>query len=230
MPIDTSAGAPKSEEPGTVAAKTPAKEDKVTPEESSWRERLSKARDKAKSLERDADQAELRVTELRNNLGTSGQSAKYRNEVAAGLEETGQRVAELRKQARAAAEEVTALEEYGREKKYTEDQGPAAKTSEGNPNEQYYRARFEKLTEAIRDADRRVQVYENRIRDLSQHILLNGGKNGGDNFYIAQLTQDRDEAQQKLNEATAARSKAQADLDALLEDGRRAGVAPGVFR
>ena len=57
-----------------------------------------------------------------------------------------------------------------------------------------------------------------------------GGKKGGDNFYTMQLQQERDAAQQKLEEARAELSKAQTDLDTLKEDARRAGVAPGLFR
>jgi hypothetical protein len=73
-------------------------------------------------------------------------------------------------------------------------------------------------------------LYENRVRELQQHILLNGGKNGGDNFYTAQLQQDKEEAQRSLDEARAARSQAASKLDQLMEEARRAGVPPGVFR
>jgi DNA repair exonuclease SbcCD ATPase subunit len=215
----------------TATAKAPAKADeKVSPEEASWRERIAKAREQAKSLERAADQAELRVTQLRNDLGNSGESAKYRNETAAALEETGQQLSDLRKQARAAADDVAQLEQYGKEHRFTESAGPPPTTSAGTANESYYRDKFEKLTQAVEDAGRQSQVYENRVRDISQHILQNGGKNGGDNFYMMQLQQDREEAQRKLDEALAARAKAQSDLEALLEEARRNGVPPGVFR
>jgi DNA repair exonuclease SbcCD ATPase subunit len=222
-PIDAAA----SKETGKLPAKTGTT---VSPEESAWREQITKAREKAKALEREADEAELRITQLRNELGNSGQSAKYRNETAASLEETGQRLTELRKQAREAAAEVTQLEDYGKEKRYTESEGPSSTTQAGTPNEDYYRSRFEKLTQELEDAERQAQVYENRVRDIAQHILLNGGKNGGDNFYTMQLQKDRDEAQQKLDEALAARAKAQNALEALMEEARRSGVSPGVFR
>jgi len=212
-------------------AKTQATADaKTSPEEAAWRERIGKAREKAKTLERTADQTELKVTELRNNLGNSGQSAKYRNDTAAGLDETGQRLNDLRKDARAAAEDLAELEAYGKEHNFAEAAGPEAKTATGNANDEYYRLKYEKLMEKIQDADRRALVYENRVRDISQHILLTGGKNGGDNFYIMQLQQDQDEAQQKLNEAISARTSARNDLEALMEEARRNGVPPGVFR
>jgi chromosome segregation ATPase len=73
-------------------------------------------------------------------------------------------------------------------------------------------------------------LYDNRVRDVSQRILQTGGKNGGDNFYLAHLQEERQEAQQQLDEARAASAKARSDLDALREEARRAGVPPGVFR
>ena len=59
---------------------------------------------------------------------------------------------------------------------------------------------------------------------------MNGGKKGGDNFYLFQLQKDRDDSQQKLEEARAALTKAQNELDALKEEARRAGASPDLFR
>ncbi len=210
-------------------AKQPG-EVKASAEESAWRERASKARERAKALERAAEEAELRITELKNGLGVSGQSARYRNETAAELESAGQKLSELRNQARAAKDDLNQLLEYGKENRFGESEGPKATSNDGKPNEDYYRARFAALNEEAQSADRRIQLYENRVRDLQQHILLNGGKKGGDNFYTAQLQQDKEEAQQSLDEARAARSQALSKLEQLIEEARRAGVPPGVFR
>jgi hypothetical protein len=122
------------------------------------------------------------------------------------------------------------LMDYGRQKGFTEPSEPKATSEDGKINEEYYRARFSALNEALQTAGRRIQLYENRVRDLQQHILQNGGKNGGDNFYSAQLQQDKEEAQRNLDQARAARDKARTDIDSLMEEARRAGVSPGVFR
>jgi chromosome segregation ATPase len=214
-----------------------ATEVKVSNEESSWRERVGKARNRAKYLERAAEEAELRITALRNELGTSGQSARYRNDTAAELDQAGQRLSELRAQARTAADDAAQLVEYGKQKGFNESEEPKPTAEEGKPNEEYYRTQFTKLTEALESAQRRIQLYDNRVRDLNQQISTNsGGKDkngrstGGDSFFALQLQKDRDEAQQKLDEARAAQTQAQADLDALREEARRAGVPPGLFR
>ena len=209
----------------------------VDPEEASWRERVAKARDRAKELERAAEEAELRITALRNDLGTSGQSARERNDTAAEIGLAGQRLSELRAQARSAAEDAAQLVEYGRQKGFKEAEDPKPTVEEGKPNEQYYRSRFSKLTENLESARRRVQLYDNRIRDLNQQLATNssgkdksGRSTGGDSFFALQLQKEREEAQQKLDEARAAYTQAQTELDALKEDARRAGVPPGVFR
>lgn len=214
-----------------------ATEVKVRDEESSWRERVGKARNRAKELERATEEAELRITALRNELGTSGQSARYRNDTAAELGQAGQRLSELRAQARTAADDAAQLVEYGKQKGFTESEGPKPTADEGKPNEEYYRTQFAKLTEALESAQRRVQLYDNRVRDLNQQISTNsGGKDkngrntGGDSFFALQLQKDREEAQQKLDEARAAQTQAQNDLYALREEARRAGVPPGLFR
>src|SRR5262245_60647752 len=222
---------------GAVEPKSKAGDAKVSEEESSWRDRVSKARSRAKELERAAEEGELRITTLRNELGTSGQSARYRNETAAELDQAGQRLSELRSQARTAANDLAQLLDYGKQKGLSEAEEAKATEEDGKPNEQYFRAKFAKLNEELASAQRRAQLYENRVRDLNQRMLSNSGgrdqsgrPTGGDNFYNLQLQQDRDEAQQKLNEARDASTKAQADLDALRDEARRAGVPPGVFR
>ena len=224
-PAEPKAGQPK------------ATEVKVSVEESSWRESVGKARTRAKELERAAEEAELRITALRNDLGTSGQSARFRNDTAAELGQAGQRLTELRAQARIAADDAAQLIEYGKTKGFTESEGPKPTAEEGKPNEEYYRTQFTKLTEALENAQRRVQLYDNRVRDLNQQISTNsGGKDkngrntGGDSFYGVQLQKDREEAQQKLEEARAAQTQAQTALDALMEEARRAGVPAGLFR
>jgi hypothetical protein len=200
----------------------------MNPEEASWRERVRSARERANALERQAEETELRVTAIRNELNRSGQTPRDRNQSAAELEQTGQRLNVLRAQARAAAADLNQLLEYGREKGFKEASGPKATSEDGKPNEEYYRAQYAKLTEARQSADRRAQLYENRLRDLNQRITNNTVT--GDNFYLSQLQQERDEVQSKLEEARAARTKAQSDIEALMDAARRASVPPGVFR
>lgn len=219
----TGASGPTDPPPQTV-------DDKVTAEEQAWREQIANARDRVKAAERAAEEGELRITALRNQMATSGQTPQARNETAAELNQAGQQLNALRASAKAATEELAQLIEVGRLNKYSEARGPDPTLENGRANQDYYKSRHAALGEALQAAERRVQLYDDRVRDVSQRILQTGGKDGGDNFYIAHLQQERQEAQQQLDEARAASVKARTDLDALKEEARRGGVPPGVFR
>lgn len=205
-------------------------DDNVSAEEQAWRDQVANAREQAKAAERAAEEGELRITALRNELGTSGLTPQARNETAAEMNQAGQQLTALRAAAKAAAEELARLIEVGRLNKYSEDRGPDPTLKNGSANQEYYKSRYAALSEALQAAERRVLLFDNRVRDVSQRILQTGGKEGGDNFYIAHLQQERQEAQQQLDESRAASVKARSDLDALKEEARRAGVPPGVFR
>jgi hypothetical protein len=218
-------------------AKTDQAKPKASDEELAWRDRMSKARDRAKQLEKAAEEAELRITALRNELGASGQSARQRNDTASEMDQAGRRLIDLKTQSRAAADDAAQLADYGKQKGFSEAEELKATSEEGKPNEDYYRAEYQKLKEAVETAQRRVALYDNRVRDLNQQLATNSGgrdksghATGGDNFYGAQLQKDRDDALQQLSDAKAAQSKAQSDLDSLFDNARRAGVPPGLFR
>ncbi|HKQ09076.1 MAG TPA: hypothetical protein VJ464_28395 [Blastocatellia bacterium] len=227
----------KAAEAGAEAGKPDAaKGDKraTSSDEAAWRERVTQARDKAKALARAAEEAELRITSLRNDLGVSGRGAKDRNQIAADLEAAGQKVNELRKQSSEANADLKDLLEYGKERGYSEAEGPKPTTNDGKTNTEYYRSKFAALNEEVETAERQSQLYADRVRDLQQRILNNSsagpGKKGGDNFTLAQLQKDKEEAQRSLDEAQAAKNRAEEKRSALIEEARRAGVSPDTFR
>lgn len=213
-------------EGATAAASAKAADDKVSPEEAAWRENVAEARHRAKETERAAEEGELLITDLRNRLASSGQTTRERNQAAADLDAAGQRLLELRKEARAAADALQRLLEQGREKGFTE--APQRMPEGGKSSEDYYRQQYNKLTEKLQTAERRVQLYENRIRDINQRMQTNVVS--GDNFYVGRLQQERDEALGKRDEASEEREQALAEIEKLKQEARRAGVPPGVFR
>jgi len=220
---------PEADKPASAKSDKP-----VSADEAAWRGRISQARDKAKALQRAAEETELRVTALRNELGVSGRSPQYRNQIAADLDAAGQRVTELRKQSRDADADLKDLLQFGKDRGYSEAEGPKPVTNEGKANEAFYVPKFAEANEEIQTAERRVQLYGDRVRDIQQRILNNGsggaGKSGGDNFTLAQLQQEKEEAQRNLDDAQSAKTRAVEKRDALIEEARRAGVPPGLFR
>ena len=217
----------KAEETGKpAAAKASAADAKVDPEEATWRERVEKARERQKEAQREAEEAELQITQLKNQLGASGGTPKDRNETASQLDQMGPRLRALKEEARAAEAELKEVLEAGKKKSFTESPGPKATADNGEPNEEYYKSKFTLANQAIQDAERKMQLYENRVRELNDRL----NSTAVDRFSASQLQQDREEAQQKLDEAREARSKAQTELDDLKEEARKAGVSPGALR
>jgi chromosome segregation ATPase len=207
--------------------KAPA-DDKATPEEAAWRETVKQARDKVKQAERTAEEAELRVTDLRNQLGATSQTTRERNETAAELETAGQQLAELRREVVAAKQDLEKVIEHGREKHFSEAAERKPAEGDDKANEEHFRKRYAELTEKLDTANRRVQLYENRIREINQKMQNNSGS--GDNFFLATLQQEKDDAQVRLDEAREAYQKAQDDIDDLKREAKNAGVPAGVFR
>lgn len=208
------------------AAKASGADAKVDPEEAAWRDRVEKARERQKAAQRQAEEAELQIADLKNRLGASGGTPKDRNETAAELDQMGPRLRELKEEARNAEAELKEVLEAGKKKSFSEGQGPKATVDNGEPNEEYYRTKHTQASQAVQDAERKIQLYENRVRELNERL----NSTSVDRFSAAQLQQDREDAQQKLEEAREARAKAQSELDDLKEEARRAGVSPGVFR
>lgn len=198
------------------------------PEESAWRESVTRAREKARAAQRAAEEAELRVNDFRNQLGVSGKGVSFRNQTAADLDEAGRIVKQRTLESQQASDELNALLEEGVTKGFKEGAGPKDLTPEGKPNEEYYRTRYAELTTALEEAERRMQIYENRVRELNQRVTNNS--QSGDNFFIAQVRQERDEAQRSLDQAITARDKAAHEIESLKDQARSAGVPPGLFR
>jgi hypothetical protein len=210
-----------------TAAKTP--DDKPSPEEAAWRERVAGARERLKAAERAAEEGELLVTEMRNYLASPSQTTRERNQAAADLDAAGVRLTELRREAQSAKQELDSIVEEGRQKRFTEaplPEKPPADDAKGN--EDYFRKKFIELSEKAQTAQRRLELYENRIREINQRMQNSAGS--GDNFFLSKLQEERDQAEESFNEAQAAYQQAQQEIEQLKQEGRRAGVAPGVFR
>jgi len=202
--------------------------EKPSPDEIAWREAVKKARDRAEGTLRTAEETELRVTDLRNQLSASGQGAGDRNQTMAELGAVGDRLKQQRADAREAADQLNKVLDEGRQKRYTEEEGPTPVSKSGQPNEAYYRSRFAELNQSLQDAQRRVDLYQNRINEVNQRITSNS--RSGDNFFIGQLQQERDDALHSLDQANEAYRKAQAEIDALKDQARAANLPPGIFR
>ncbi len=197
-----------------------------SPDEKAWRVRIAQARQDVEETQRAAEKAEVRTTDISNDLNTQGQTSQQRNATARELDKAGQEVIELRKQAAAAKAVLNDLLAEGAAKGYSEGEGIKPVTKTGKPNEEYYKQKYQELLQAVADAQRRIKLYEDRIRALNELIT----SPSQDRFTTSQFEQDRRDAKQSLADAEKALTKAQEDIEKLMDEARQAGVAPGVFR
>ena len=71
------------------------------------------------------------------------------------MDQAGQQLTALRAAAKAAAEELARLVEVGRLNKYSEAPGPDPRLENGSANQDYYKARYAALREALESASAR---------------------------------------------------------------------------
>ena len=194
---------------------------KQNPAELDWRRRYSAAQARVRKANQAAQEAELKVTDLRNRLGQSG-SVENRKALIAELDQQGDVVNRTKQEAQAAAAQLAAVQQEGASKKYSAAPGPSVTTKGGQANPSYYAQKYADAQQRLADANRRVQVYQNRLAEGRTRQLNDGGS--GDQFSQFKIQGDIDDAQKQLDKATADRDAAQRDLDAVRRAARDANV------
>jgi chromosome segregation ATPase len=190
--------------------------------EKDWNEKLSKARERVKDLERRADQAELEVNRLRNfQFSAEPRDAGTNAQINARVAELNELARRLRAEAKTAQEEVDALLAEGAEKNYKIAKlSPTTKT--GAVNLEYYESRFAELQSELRDAMARAQVMQLRINAL--RFRINDNARTGDNFFLGRLRGELQEAEGGLEQAQLRMAAATGQLEELRRQARAAGV------
>ncbi len=211
--------------------------------EKDWNARLAQARARVRDFERRANQSELGASQARNVI--------FHNDPAA-LNANNARVADLQELARAyryearrGQEAVNRLLDEGRKYGYQLTY-IAPRLPNGEPNLEYYRTRFLELQAELQDAQAQANVLQlrtNRVQTtinttysglyypFPQYGFLFYPNNGaGDAFYLNRLRNELANVGGKLNASQARVAILAAQLADLEEEGRRAGVPPGVFR
>ncbi len=165
--------------------------------EKDWNERLKKAQEKLGELERRADQAELQMTQLRNQLfSTAAKVPEANSQLNASISELSGLRNRLRAEAQTAQQEVTTLQSEGGSNSYQVIEASLV-NEKGEPDAQAYQAEQEKLQNELRDAQAHVEVLRIRLNSVQGEVLKNGN---GDNFTLNRLRQERDRTSAELEE------------------------------
>ncbi|MBS1806719.1 MAG: hypothetical protein JST84_00840 [Acidobacteria bacterium] len=212
--------------------------------EKDWNTLLSQARTRVRDFERRANQSDLDASQSRNVV--------FHNDPNA-LNISNVRVAELqnlakayRYEARLAQEDVNRLLDEGRQRGF-QLASIAPRLKNGEPNLEYYRTRFLELQSELRDAQARADVLQlrtNRVQTVinstlntrpyypaARHGILFYPNNGaGDLFYVNRLRDAFADVGGDFATTQTRIAILTAQIEELQEEGRRAGVPPGIFR
>ena len=212
--------------------------------EKDWNVRLSEARRRVRDFEWQANQTDLEASQSRNVV--------FHNDASA-LNANNARVAQLQERARAYRNETRLAQEvvnqlldegrqYGFQLIYI-----SPRLKNGEPNLEYYRARFQALQTELQDEQARaeaLQLRTNRVQTII-NTNLNAGfyypstrrgfifypNNGAaDGFHLNRLRSELGGVGGDLNASQSRVAMLTAQLEELQEEGRRAGVPPGIFR
>ena len=213
-------------------------------DEKDWNQRLTEARASVKEFERRAAWTEIEATQARN---------VFMHADASSLNANNARIAELRAlasvyqaEARTAQEAVNRLLDEGKQSGYQLNY-LAPRTKTGAPNLEYYRTRFLALQAELQAARARAEVLQLRTNRLNtsnnatlnlspglayndRRILFYPNTGASDVYYLNRLRNEFGELNGDLNSMLTRISILSQLLGELQEEGRRAGVPPGIFR
>lgn len=211
--------------------------------EKAWNDALRAAREKARSLERQARQLEIRASESRSLVFFGDpNSLNARNESATELSNEAKK---LSRQAAEARSLVRTLLLQGQSKGYAETVIDSRLPS-GAANPEYYRQRYLELSQELDDAEAELRsdsLRANRFSTAVNSSYAGAGRvtsgsavpfypnrGAGDLFFANRLyarfsesSAERDQTNDRVNELKR-------EIENLREEGRRAGLPPGLFR
>lgn len=189
--------------------------------EKDWNERLKKAQEVLSDLARRADQSELQITQLRNQLFSATSRAPEANgQLNARLSELSGLRNRLRAEAQTAQQEVAKLEAEGQRNAY-QTSALSLTNEKGEPDAQAFQTEYTKLQSELRDAQARIEVLQMRLNRAQAEVLNRGN---GDNFTLNRLRQERDNATTEVQETRARIEELKNNLQSHRQKAAAAGV------
>lgn len=208
-----------------------------------WNDQLREAKVKAKTLEREARQAEIRASETRSIVFfADGNSLNARNEAASILTDEARL---LSSQAAVARAQVSALLAEGQRRGYVEF-AVSSTLPDGKANPVYFRQRYLELSQELMDAEAesrsdalRTNRYSTSVNNSYSGVGRATGGNAvpfypnrgaGDLFFANRLYAGFAESSSEREKADSRVEELKREIEMLREEGRKAGLPPGLFR
>ena len=204
----------KEKKPGKSDTKTEPEKTATEPAkaaEKDWNAKLGQAQEKVSGLERQADQSELEIARLRNQLfSADAKLPEARGQLVTQMGELTAQMNKLRTDAKIAQKDVDTLIADGKANNYkTENAAQAGEKSDSDPHAK--QKAEQKLKTELSDAQARIEILQLRLNSNHAETLRKGS---GDNFTLNRL---REEKENILTELESTRAKL-ADLYSKLKN------------
>jgi hypothetical protein len=171
-------------------------------------------------LRRLADATELEINRVKNFLfSAERRSSQEHKALIAKIDELTSEMRRLRAEASAAQADVEALLNEGEARGFS----IAPRTSRGAISDRdEFRSRYGELNIDLLDAQRRVEVLQLRVNDISRRITLNSGT--GDEFYNNRLREQLRDTEEELYDTRARIAGILRNMDELRRQARAFGI------
>ena len=187
--------------------------------ELAWRKRLAAAEKAVSDAEQQFMDAELKVTELRNEGTKRGSDTRFQAE----LEQQGKLVDQARQKVAAARQALDKVRAEGAAKKWSAAPSAEEKaTAKPVPKTTAIRGQYSTAKKNLDSVNKRIKLYQHRVSELNLKLTVNSGS--GDNYAQAGIQEQLDEANSELERAKGDLPGAQAAFDRA----RRAASSAGV--
>lgn len=225
-PVPTSEAnkTPQPKAPGTAAQPTPptpaaTAEETKKGAEKNWNEQVRQAQEKARNLALQADQTELQITQLRNQLfSATARPPEAQGQINNQIAQLSAQATQLRAASQAAQQAVETLQAEGKAKEY-QLQAVALTNEKGEPNQSAYQDEYSKLQNELQAARARLEVLQLRVTNNQSDTLKKGN---GDNFTLNRMRQERE---QLSTEIADTRTKIEALTNQLQTHRQKAAAA-----
>jgi chromosome segregation ATPase len=212
----------KNSAPGEAKTDGIKSDDPKKNAEQNWNERLRKAQEKAQSLAQQADQVELAITQLRNQLFSAAAKAPEANgQINARITQLFAQMYQLRADAKTAQQEVETLQAEGDANQY-QVQAVSLTNNRGEPDKQAYQKEYNQLQSELRAAHAREEVLQLRLNTIHSETLRNAN---GDNFTLNRLRAEKEQTAAEWEETRAKIATLTNKLQAHRQKAAAAGIS-----
>lgn len=189
--------------------------------EKDWNDRLKAAQRKRGDLERRADQTELQISQLRNQLfSAAARAPEAQGQISVRMNELQGQLNALRSDVQVARQEEEKILEEGRSSSF-QIAGTVLTNEKGEANANAYQDEHKKLQGDLRDAQARIEVLQLRLNTVQAETQRKGN---GDNFTLNQLRAERERVASEIEQTRTRIAELNTKIQTLSQKANSLGI------